>query len=470
MAPFNKRQIGYIQAVAGRQQHTTLKCGNFDRQLNSRKDATLDVNNTASYTAAAIKIPNMRKATGGSCFSTESDAPDAKSLFIQNYNLDKAELCFDARDVHNNNLLEAADFSTLFGSWTGFGSTTELHCFNATCRTKTDSTTVKEGGVTKFDVNDDIINSTERATSDGYLHSTNVTFRFTLPTNAAGTQVGGNETGNTSLALSSLFPTADELGITNTNSSLGITRDQYEHFIAGGNLHGEVVGDLNADLAAIQSLINQYNAKHTMGQDHYEFRWIVWRSKNPTFSRLGDDTDGNSNLEAIRNGCSFRNPGYDLFVGQTGRKRGFMGYTHHPKLDHFRDPDNNPSERYSGYVTTQNHTWSNTGHTYTQDHPDGEQPFTVDDLLTCRLNRDDYVIMKDVRFFLGKEHGKSHFEDTLHWDWNDPIDTPHENVLSSPTLNNKNFRWHMTLIGTSGGRNPVVLNESVRWTTKMTSG
>merc|ERR1712159_427811 len=96
--------------------------------------------------------------------------------------------------------------------------------------------------------------------------------------------------------------------------------------------------------------------------------------------------------------------------------------------------------------------------------PTGDKGFTVDDLLTCRINRDDYVVMKDVRFFLGKEHGKSHFEDHLHWDWNDPIDTTEDNVLSSPTLNDKNYRWRMTLIGTSNGKEPVILNHHIRWT------
>lgn len=174
-------------------------------------------------------------------------------------------------------------------------------------------------------------------------------------------------------------------------------------------------------------------------------------------------------MDAIRDGFSLRNPGYDLFVGQTGRKRGFLGYTLNENLDKDNDVDAVSTEKYLGaHANPGNPTGSfSTNGTF---KPLTEDDMTVDDLLTMRLNRDDYVIMKDVRFFLGKEHGKSHFEDTLHWDWNDPIDTPRENVLSSPTLNNKNFRWNMTLIGTSGGKNPVVINECVRWTTKMTSG
>ena len=160
-----------------------------------------------------------------------------------------------------------------------------------------------------------------------------------------------------------------------------------------------------------------------------------------------------------------------MFVGQSGRKRGLVGYTGHHSLDSDNPYNllNAPGEFYSGEYWN-GAAWVEGGDDANgrgaRSFPLGEAGFTPDDLLTCRLNRDDYVIMKDVRFFLGKEHGKSHFEDTLHWDWNDPIDTPEENVLSSPTLNSKNFRWHMTLIGTTNGKNPVVLNQHVRWNAK----
>merc|ERR1712159_384203 len=123
------------------------------------------------------------------------------------------------------------------------------------------------------------------------------------------------------------------------------------------------------------------------------------------------------------------------------------------------------AEAYSGYRYKSGTGFTNTDDvTHTATKPYGEDDFTVDDLMTARINKDDYVVMKDVRFFLGKEHGKSHFEDHLHWDWNDPIDTTEDNVLSSPTLNDKNYRWRMTLIGTSGGSEPVVLNHHIRWT------
>ena len=474
MAPFNKRQIGYIQAVAGRQQHTTLRAGQLDRQLKSTDTAGTSDKGAAFFARPVNKLYNVRKARGG-MVHTESTDDDAKQLLVHTWQLDRAPLAFDSRIEHNNNTLTPSDFSNLRGCWVGMGQHTDLDVFNSPCATAyatTDAaggvslnenapyTTTSAGRISKFDLNQDQLSSTVRASPDGYLHSTNVTFRFTLPTATPGTG-----------AVSSLLPTAEDLGLNNTDSTQGLTVDQYNDFTKGGT---------NAQISpSISALLDQYRSRHPMGQDHYEFRWIVWRNKRPTFHRWGDSNAANadvqntySNMDAIRDGFSLRNPAYDLFVGQTGRKRGFLGYTLNQNLDQDNDVDVPSSEKYlgpnSGTLDLQNTTpfYDTTARA----HPLDEQALTVDDLLTIRLNRDDYVIMKDVRFFLGKEHGKSHFEDTLHWDWNDPIDTPTDNVLASPTLNNKNFRWNMTLIATSGGKHPVVLNECVRWTTKMTSG
>merc|ERR1712164_214089 len=210
------------------------------------------------------------------------------------------------------------------------------------------------------------------------------------------------------------------------------------------------------------------SSSNPTGQDHFEFCWIVWRTKKVnTPSAMTTDGDGGNikdvNLDLIRDGVSFRNPAYDLFMGQTGRKRGFLGYTYNTNLDKEKTTSlgAEKSEQYTGAYWNAASGASDkftvaVGNDALQ--PSGEASLTVDDLMTMRLNKDDYVVMKDVRFFLGKEHGKSHFEDTLHWDWNDPIDTPHENVLSSPTLNNKSYRWFMTLLGTSGNKTICSLN------------
>jgi len=407
MAPFNNRQIGYIQAIAGRQQHVTLMCGSSNSQLNSEGTVAAHDKPQSLFDLHVVGGVNGTDSSSGSISS------QSKSLLLENWTLDHQELAFDSRAVHNNDKLEAADLTNLNYNL-GLGTSTLLDVFNSpvtgaytldgssisTTHDVTDHITGPDA-IGELARNPDHIPSIERATPDGFLNSTDVKFRFTLP------QDGG---------------------------------------LAGST--------------------------NPMGQAHYEFRWIVWRSKKPTApGKSGADSVADSNMDLVRDGCSFRNPGYDFFMGQTGRKRGLVGYTLHPKLDADKmkvtGTGGQSTEQYSGKY------WGGSSFTdgsNTLAVPTNEAGFTVDDLMTMRINRDDYVVMKDVRFFLGKEHGKSHFEDTLHWDWNDPIDTVKSNVLTSPTLNNKNYRWHMTLLGTTGGKHAVKLNSAVRWTTKMESG
>lgn len=406
MAPFNKRQIGYIQAIAGRQQHRTLISGQKDQLI--KCDDALAV----TYKPQTLLANHIYGKYGSPQSTGTNDTPSAetaKSLLLHTWNLDVSELAFDSRSKHNDSRLEADDYTSLYNTDTGGGDNTSLQVFNAPVKgsyaSGDTSTTIAEGQLQK---NDDFISSIHRATTDGFLNSTDLKVRFTLPRVI---QAGAQDSNN------------------------------------------------------------------PMGQDHYEFRWIVWRHKKPQFHDASETHD-RSNLEFIRDGASFRNPGYDFFMGQTGRKRGFLGYTLNADLDKDKVQNAPNGEVYCGYrfdgsgiVNSGNLLdGSFDGHSPKTGIPDKEQGFTVDDLLTSRINRDDYVVMKDVRFFLGKEHGKSHFEDHLHWDWNDPIDTPLDNVLSSPTLNNKNYRWHMTLLGTSGGKSHVEINTGIRWTTKMESG
>lgn len=403
MAPFNKRQVGYIQAIAGRQQHTTLICGRDDGMISNKDDVT---------TVPAINKPKAldeSKIYGGGFGSSGKDA-DAKSLLMYTWHLDKPELGWDSRTKHNNDRLEVEDFTNLRAVSTGNGNFESLNCFDTPVRGYVNAAQAETNNA-EYVRNPEWIDSTHRATPDGFLNSTDIKFRFTLP-----------------------------------------------------------------------QAVDNASGVSPMGQNHYEFRWIVFRTKKPTLHSDATANGYHSNLEQIRDGVSFRNYAYDLFMGQTGRKKGLLGYTFNPKLDQATAINGSgegsgaattPSELYAGYFTEDGTSLINTSSKVASGAiaPTGEtEGMTLDDLLTCRLNRDDYVVMKDVRFFLGKEHGKSHFEDHLHWDWNDPIDTPHDNVLSSPTLNNKNYRWKMMLIGTSGGGNEVVLNHSVRWTTKMESG
>lgn len=412
MAPFNQRQIGYIQAIAGRQQHVTLIAGQHDGQLKSSNGPTTE---QAPQTFKYKKVtspwqcrPNLDPASALQTLDPNTSPatdPDCKSLLMYTWNLDSSELGFDSRTVHNDESLTSADFTNLRSAMLGMGPNVDLNCFDAAVEgyhvINTEGAVPDDARSTGALVrNPELIPSDKRATQDGFLNSTDIKFRFTLPAGYS---------------------------------------DKADH-----------------------------EPDHPMGQDHYEFRWIVWRHKKPTMHNNAIDSNTHTNLEAVRDGASFRNPGYDFFMGQTGRKRGFLGYTLNKNLDKDVLTTLSDSEAYSGKYY--NGTAFVDGQSTKLAAP-GDAGLTVDDLLTTRINKDDYVVMKDVRFFLGKEHGKSHFEDHLHWDWNDPIDTPHDNVLSSPTLNNKNYRWHMTLIGTNNGRyNTIALNHCVRWTTKMESG
>ena len=102
--------------------------------------------------------------------------------------------------------------------------------------------------------------------------------------------------------------------------------------------------------------------------------------------------------------------------------------------------------------------------------PDGEGYFTHRDLMTMPLNKNDYVVMRDVRFFLGQSQGKSHYEDVFDFDFNDMINTGDTDLLTSDTLANKNYRWQCCILGTSNGKDPVHLNYEIRGTTACQSG
>ncbi len=418
MAPFNKRQIGYIQAIAGRQQHVTLIAKHCDYLLSNtitdqevaqKSDTvtpTFEVLNTGRSDEYPVDGAVFADAIKGAGIGGDKDY--TKSLLLHTWELDQPELGFDSRSAHNNDKLEYQDFDNLQLVGHFSGKKTNLNMFDAPVEGSYEfggaglsSTAVATGHVEKNEIH---IPSNKRATPDGFLNSTDVKFRFTLPT----------------------------------------------EFKASSGSSG---------------------SDNPMGQTHYEFRWIVFRNKRPTFHNKSNDDTTHGNMEAIREGRSFRNYTYDLFMGQNGRKRGLAGYTTNAKLDQDRFVGVTPGERYSGkLVNTDGDPDNSTDVNLRKYKDDDDVKLTVDDLMTMRLNRDDYVVLKDVRFFLGKEHGKSHFEDHLHWDWNDPIDTPYSCVLESPTLNDKNYRWKMMIIGTSGGKDPIEVLSTVRATTKMESG
>ena len=60
-----------------------------------------------------------------------------------------------------------------------------------------------------------------------------------------------------------------------------------------------------------------------LGSPHYEFRIIVFRNKLPTWRETGGGGDFRHDRLVVREGVSLLNPNYDLFMGQTGRPRGY---------------------------------------------------------------------------------------------------------------------------------------------------
>lgn len=215
---------------------------------------------------------------------------------------------------------------------------------------------------------------------------------------------------------------------------------------------------------------------HSMDTPHYEWRFIIFRNKRPTY-RHHTSTTARQSISSVRDGVSLANPGYDLFMGQAGRPRGPCGWRTHHEFDknlNLDDANLDTSivKQHNGVYAGK--YWNGTAWVDGEIPdltPPGEDLMTVDDYLTMRLNRNDYVIHTDERFFLGQQFGKSHYEKTVHFDWKDFIDTTHDDLTTSPTLDGKNYEWTFLLIGSSNTtNNPAELDVKIRATTCLTSG
>jgi len=429
MAPFNTNQVKYIQAVAGRQQHTTLRA----------------INKTGLITSNDFS---------GSETPQTFDVTDP--LLVATFALHEFPTCWDARGVHNNDTLEAADFQNLSGGNLGFGKyIDQLRALDVPCVGES-IRVVGQGAADRPD--DEWISSTLRATPDGFLKSLNLKLRLTLPSNIPVAHPDFNEIAAISdRTAAPLYDATD-----------------YANFWRGSLAIGPKTEAINAALQI-------YARSHPMHTPHYEFRLIMFRNRLPTY-RVGA---GSNSLDAIRNGVSLLNPGYDLFMGQTGRPRGPLGYRTSPNLDKNMDPTGAAAPYYSGKFWDTNASPAgfvngvvplssgDAGHgdtTGSELFPIGENLFTHRDLMTMPLNKNDYVVMRDVRFFLGQSQGKSHFEDVFDFDFNDQINTADTDLLSSDTLADKNYRWQCVILGTSNGKDPVHLNYEMRGTTCVQSG
>lgn len=170
--------------------------------------------------------------------------------------------------------------------------------------------------------------------------------------------------------------------------------------------------------------------------DHGEYRLIVFRARDkqhPTIEKCKD----------------VNNPFYNLFRGSENYNIGFDGFEY--------------KENIQGTTKFVN---NNTATDYDVLWPSGPGCFTLP------VNKEAYVVMKDHRFFLGREYGgKNIYETTLHWNWNDPIATTQNNVTD--TDNEKNYAWYILIMGHNNNANTTHVAQlcvKITGTTHMTSG
>lgn len=166
-------------------------------------------------------------------------------------------------------------------------------------------------------------------------------------------------------------------------------------------------------------------------QSHQEYRMLVFRHKE---RQCSDE----------RFAENFSNPLYDMFLAPSNFKYGPLGYREKSDL----------AAGSNDYVGATNF------------HND------IQSLLTCMTNKEDYVFMKDVRFYLGKEYGGKHiYEDVFHWDHADPIATEATD-LSRNESNNKNYTWYIAIFASTNSPSVAADFPYVRFdaTTHVTSG
>lgn len=168
---------------------------------------------------------------------------------------------------------------------------------------------------------------------------------------------------------------------------------------------------------------------------HSEYRMIVFRAR---------DVQNDDDVKAM----DHSNWLYNLFHGLENRKIGFLGYQQTDTQDgDINYVDNSSPSRANGLFADQVGA------------------------MTLPVNKEDYVVMKDHRFMLGKEYGgRNLFETTLHWDWQDPIaiDGDYLDLID----NDKNYCWFILIMGRSNStdNSAPTLNIRIEGTTHVTSG
>lgn len=206
-----------------------------------------------------------------------------------------------------------------------------------------------------------------------------------------------------------------------------IVADQIDVFNVPLNVtEGAAAIDERASEACfLESVHAKLRLIQSIDADHSEYRMIVFRHK-----------EKQSHVQQLAE--NFSNPLYDLFHNTNGYKIGPLGYRN--------------LESISGDINYQSGAAS------------------MEDMITCMINKEDYMVMFDARMYLGKEYGGKHiYEKTFHWDHRDPMETPSADVTE--TENNKNYTWYMLILKTDNDAS-VTANPYLRidCTTHVTSG
>jgi hypothetical protein len=167
----------------------------------------------------------------------------------------------------------------------------------------------------------------------------------------------------------------------------------------------------------------------TNDKSHQEYRMLVFRHKE---RQCSDE----------RYAENFSNPLYDMFLATNNFKCGPLGYR--------EKSDINANNDYVAYNSTTNDAQS---------------------LMTNMTNKEDYVFMKDVRFYLGKEYGGKHiYEDVWHWNHGDPIATEATDLTQNES-NNKNYTWYVALFAVTNANTTADMPYvRIDTTTHVTSG
>lgn len=349
MAPFNKRQVGYIKAIAGVGQHKSFihYTNRFTFPTDGSADAVYDP--TREDPRKFWRSPPQSLAP----LSDANNYENSKAMAAAVFTLDNCPVTIDHNDTSddiNSIILQRNKFEKALGDVHPMGLLTQAP--------------VTEGNETKA------ASTSWRVGEDFYLESTHIRWRFTMP----------------------------------------------DFTVSSGK------------------------------QPHYEYRWLVFRQRHPTLAP-GEDASGPGQY-------SWLNWNYDLFNGYQGRPVGLSGYRKREQFDGTETYTSGTEPSHLGLADVQFSVGTK---------------LTADDLMTLPINEADYVVMRDERFFLGAEHGKSHYETVTRFDWSDPGSTPDPEMINGMQDQNKNYRWFFIILGTSNDNVTPNLNIMVDGTTAVTS-